>query len=195
MPVEGPAIVAANHISYLDPFAHGYFLVQAGRRPRFLGKAELFDNLLTGWALRGAGQIPVRRGTGDRTPLREAEAALAGGEVVVIYPEGTVTRNEDFSPMRGKTGLVRLALATSAPIVPIAVWGSQQVWQKSGKGKVAFGRPVWLKAGPALYLTAEPDREDDIDRLRRLSDDVMGELSALVEDLRARYPRRWSEAR
>ncbi len=192
IPADGPVIVALNHISYLDPFAHGYFVVRAGRRPRFLGKAELFDNRFTGWALRGAGQIPVRRGTGDRTPLEDAARALERGEALLIYPEGTVTRNPDFSPMQAKTGLVRLALSTAAPVVPLAVWGSQHVWQKSGPGSLAFGRPVWLKAGPALDIPAEAGGADvNLDLLRRLTALVMGELAGLVEDLRSRYPKRW----
>ncbi len=192
VPAEGPIIVAGNHISYVDAFAMGYFVTEAGRRPRFLGKAELFDNWFTGMVLRGAGQIPVRRGTGDSQPLDAAAEALRAGEVFVIYPEGTVTKNEGSTPMRGKTGVVRLALATGATILPVAIWGSQAVWQKSGKGSLKFGRPIWLKAGEPVDLSAHAERANDSEVLRRLTDGLMGELGALVDDMRARYPKRWA---
>lgn len=170
----------------------GHFIVQAGRRPRFLGKAELWKNVFLRTVLNGAGQIPVPRGTGDQSPLVHAQAALERGEVVVIYPEGTVTRNEDFSPMRGKTGVARLSLATGVPVYPVAIWGSQAVWQKSGKGSLKFGRPIWMKAGPPLDL-ARAGEGAGPSIVRALTDEVMDELARLVEDLRSRYPKRWTE--
>jgi 1-acyl-sn-glycerol-3-phosphate acyltransferase len=195
IPPAGPAIVACNHISYLDPIGNGYAVSKAGRRPRFLAKDDLFEIPVVGAALRGARQIPVDRGTGSAAPLRSAEAALAAGEVVVIYPEGTVTDHPDFSPMEGRTGTVRLSLASGVPITPMASWGSQAVWQKAGKGSLKFGRPVWIKAGPPLDLTDRADRANDKDALRQMAEQVMATLTALVEDLRARYPKRWADDR
>ncbi|MGH2767089.1 MAG: lysophospholipid acyltransferase family protein [Actinomycetota bacterium] len=101
IPVEGPALVACNHISYFDPLAHGYFLVKAGRRPRFLAKIELFKNPISGPVLRGAKQIPVRRGSGERAPVEFGAQALRDGELVLVYPESTVTTNADLSPRCG----------------------------------------------------------------------------------------------
>jgi len=132
IPREGPSIVACNHASYLDPFANAYAVMEAGRRPRFIAKAELFEIPIVGMALRGAKQIPVVRGSRDGSALVAAERALDAGEVVVIYPEGTVTDRPDHLPMAGKTGAVRLALASGAPIVPMASSGSHPVWQKTG---------------------------------------------------------------
>jgi 1-acyl-sn-glycerol-3-phosphate acyltransferase len=191
IPLDGPVLIAANHTSYLDPWSHGYFAVKAGRRPRFLGKAELWENWFTRTVLDGAGQIPVRRGTGDQTPLQDAAEALRRGECVVIYPEGTVTTNPDFSPMRGKTGIVRLAATGGVPVTPVAAWGGQHVWQKSGKGSLKFGRPVWLKAGTPIDLSAYAEQLADADALREGTQVVMDELARLVEDMRARYPKRW----
>ena len=114
-------------------------MLRAGRRPRFLAKEELFRAPLLKWALPGLRQIPVRRGTGDTSALELAADALRSGEVVVVYPEGTVTRREDGMPMEGKTGVVRLSLATGLPIIPMASWGSAPVWQKSGRGRSARG--------------------------------------------------------
>src|ERR687891_112001 len=158
IPAEGPALVACNHISTFDPLAHGYFLVKAGRRPRYLAKIELFRNPISGPVLRGARQIPVVRGSGDQAPVSAAAKALRAGEVVVVYPEATVTRNADLSPMRGKGGIARLTLATGVPVIPLAVWGSAPVWRKGGRPGPRVGRPVWVKAGPPPAFTANEDR-------------------------------------
>ena len=193
IPAEGPVIIAGNHLSYVDPLAHGYFVVKAGRRPRFLAKQELFDAPFVGTVLRGARQISVERGTGDRSPLEDAGRAVEGGEVVVIYPEGTTTTtHEDFSPGRGKTGAVRLAVATGVPILPVATWGGQFVWRRSGRQSLTFGRPIWVVAGEPFDPTERLDGEPDAMKLRTLTDDLMGELDKLVADLRARYPTRWT---
>ena len=193
IPRTGPAIVAANHISYLDPFANGYAVMRAGRRPRFLAKNELFEIPLVGTVLRGAHQIPVDRGSGGPAPLASASEALADGEVVVIYPEGTVTKNPDSLPMLGKTGAVRLSLMSGVPVTPLASWGSQRVWQKSGKGSLKFGRPVWIKTGAPIDFGDRADRLDDRDALHEMTDELMAALTALVLDLRDRYPKRWSD--
>ncbi len=192
IPKHGPALVAANHISYFDPLAQAYFLIKGGRRPRFLAKIELFNNRYTGPFLRGAHQIPVRRGSGDRAPVEFGLKALRAGEVVLVYPESTVTSNPDFSPMRGKTGVARLALASGVPVIPVAVWGSAPVWQRDGKRNLKFGRPIWVKAGPPLDLSQYEDRAEDPEVLRQVTDEVMAQLSLLVDDLRARYPKQWS---
>jgi 1-acyl-sn-glycerol-3-phosphate acyltransferase len=185
--------VAGNHLSYLDPFAHAYFIIKAGRRPRFLAKRELFDHWFIGTVLRGAGQIPVDRGSADHTPLDRAERALGAGEVVAIYPEGTTTTtNPDFSPGRGKTGTVRLALRTGAPILPVATWGGQYVWRKGGRQSLAFGRPIWLRAGEPIDLRERTRADAGPREVRALTNELMAELGGLVDGLRGRYPARWS---
>ena len=184
-------LVAANHISYFDPLAHAYMLVRAGRRPRFLAKKELYGNWFLRRLLEGAKQIPVERGTGSAAPVEAASKALKDGEVVLVYPEGTVTKNPDFTPMQGKTGIARLTLATDVPVLPLAVWGSQSVWQRDGARSLAFGRPIWVKAGPPLDFSRFDGREDDPVVVREVTDTVMDELSRLVNELRQRYPKRW----
>ncbi|HET7928201.1 MAG TPA: lysophospholipid acyltransferase family protein [Actinomycetota bacterium] len=193
VPARGPAIIAGNHLSYLDPFAHGLFVVRAGRRPRFLAKRELFDAPFVGTVLRGAHQISVQRGTGDHSPIDDAARAVERGEVVVIYPEGTTTTtNQDFSPGRGKTGAVRLSIATGVPILPVATWGGQFVWRKSGRQSLAFGRPIWVAAGEPFDPTEGLGGERNARALRASTDDLMAKLGALVDDLRDRYPARWT---
>ncbi len=192
IPPTGPVIVAGNHLSYLDPFAHAYFVVEAGRRPRFLAKRELFDNRFTGMVLRGAGQIPVARGTGDTQPLLAAADALEHGEVVVIYPEGTSqTADPDFRPTGAKTGVARLALMTGVPVLPVATWGGQYVWRRSGRESLKFGRPIWVRAGEPLDLATSGADPADRDATQALTDEVMSALSGLVDDMRAGYPKAW----
>jgi 1-acyl-sn-glycerol-3-phosphate acyltransferase len=191
IPSTGPAIVACNHVSYLDPLTNGEAVDRAGRRPRFLAKQELFAIPVVGTVLRGAKQIPVSRGAGGGSPLRRATEALRSGEVVVIYPEGTVTGREDGLPMDGKTGTARLALETGVPVLPMASWGSRAVWQKSGRGSLKFGRPIWTRVGEPLDLGS--NEEASPTRIRAATAEVMDAITALAVDLRDRYPRRWSE--
>jgi 1-acyl-sn-glycerol-3-phosphate acyltransferase len=95
--------------------------------------------------------------------------------------------------MDGKTGVVRLSLATGVPIVPVASWGSQAVWQKSGRGSLKFGRPVLIKAGAPIDFTDRAVEAGDYRAVRELTARVMHELTVLVKDLRGRYPRRWED--
>jgi len=191
IPRTGPALIACNHISYLDPLTNGDAVVRAGRRPRFLAKQDLFRIPVVGRALRGAGQIPVARGSRDRSSLDRAVAALEHGEVIVVYPEGTVTTREDGLPMEGKTGVVRLALRTGVPITPMVSWGSREVWQKTGRGSLRFGRPILTSVGEPLPLpdVSEAGQAD----LRELTAGVMDAITRLAVDLRDRYPRRWTK--
>ncbi|MGZ8605934.1 MAG: lysophospholipid acyltransferase family protein [Actinomycetota bacterium] len=193
VPASGPLIVAGNHLSYLDPFAHAYFVVKTGRRPRVLAKRELFEHPLLGIVLRGARQIPVDRGTGGASSLEDAQRALEAGEVVVIYPEGTTTTtNEDFSPGPGKTGAVRLSLATGVPILPVATWGGQFVWRKSGRQGLEFGRPIWLRAGAPFVPGARASADAAPAEVRALTEELMAQLTELTAGLRDRYPPRWA---
>ncbi len=130
VPARGGVILAANHISYVDPvFLAEYVVHGTGRAARFLAKSTLFEGGgLVARVMRGAGQIPVHRDSGDAAvALRHAVAALDAGECVVVYPEGTVTRDPGKWPMRARTGVARLALLTGAPVVPVAQWGAQEI--------------------------------------------------------------------
>jgi 1-acyl-sn-glycerol-3-phosphate acyltransferase len=94
--------------------------------------------------------------------------------------------------MEARTGVARLSFRTGVPVLPLAVWGSQHVWQKEGPQSLRFGRPIWLQAGSPLHLTAEVESPDHPDAARIATDRVIDELARLVSDLRARYPKRWS---
>lgn len=212
IPATGPAILAVNHVSYADPFLIARLVWDAGRIPRFLGKATLFALPVVGAVLRGAGQIPVRRATPEATDsLESAVAALRRGQIVVIYPEGTVTRDEDYWPMVAKTGVARLALLVpDVPVIPVAQWGSQHAvdWYHRRfrllprtKVTIAVGAPIdtgpyriqtgpsdtgALETGPleAGALETVPAQSPTPQTLRALTDEIMTAVSAELAGIR-----------
>ncbi len=116
LPRTGGCVVATNHVSEFDPVPFAHFIYDNGRLPRFLGKAEVFKVPVVGRIIHSAGQIPVYRKTTDAAKaFSAAVAAVQKGECVVVYPEGTLTRDPDLWPMVGKTGAARIALTTGCP--------------------------------------------------------------------------------
>lgn len=187
-PPGRPAIVVANHVSFVDTCVMARLVWQAGRIPRFLCRGDLFSVPVLGRILSGAGQIPVQRGTSDAArSLDAARAALNAGEVVLIYPEGTFTRDPAGWPMQGRTGIARLVLlCPDVPVVPVGQWGAQrrQGWRRLvPRRRVAAGR-----VGEPLDLSAFRGREPDADVLREITDTVMIAVRALVAELRGERP-------
>jgi 1-acyl-sn-glycerol-3-phosphate acyltransferase len=186
LPREGGAIVVANHISNADPLALAHYLIWQGRWPRFLAKIEVWSMPIAGWAVKATGQIPVRRGAHDASDsLAAAKQALAEGECVVVYPEGTITTDPDGWPMAGRTGAARLALATGAPLIPVGQWGAQRLL---GGKKPAWPRLVprptmTLRTGPPVDLTDLEGRTDH-DAAVAATDRIMAALVAAVEEIR-----------
>lgn len=190
VPKTGGVIMAANHVSYADPFTFVRFVWECGRIPRTLAKASLFTLPVAGQILRGARQIPVYRGRTDAgDSLRDAVAALGAGEAVCIYPEGTVTRDPDWWPMQGRTGVARLALETGVPVIPIAQWGPQFAYDRYHK-KIAFlpRKTVHYVAGPPVDLSAYRDRPVTRELLREVTDVVMGAVRDQLGEIRAQTP-------
>jgi putative phosphoserine phosphatase / 1-acylglycerol-3-phosphate O-acyltransferase len=135
IPRRGPAVVAANHRSYFDPMAYALAVFGGGRNPRGLAKKELFDAPVVGILARASGAICVDRKLSGRGAFEAAEQALRDGEVLVVTPQGTIPRGEDFfdPQLRGKSGAARLAAVTGAPVIPLGVWGSERVWSRSAR--------------------------------------------------------------
>ncbi|HEU4491813.1 MAG TPA: lysophospholipid acyltransferase family protein [Jiangellales bacterium] len=154
LPPRHGVVVVTNHVSHLDPLTLAHFLIDNGRLPRFLAKESVFRVPVLGHILDRCGQIRVYRETRDAgRSLQDAVAAVEGGECVVVYPEGTITRDPDLWPMRGKTGAARMALATGCPVVPVAQWGAQEVLEPYGKRlHVRPRRTVRVQAGPTVPL-------------------------------------------
>lgn len=185
----GGVVVAANHVSHADPVVLADFLLSdLHRAPRFLAERELFrGNGLVGRVMRGAGQIPVDRHAADASlALEPAVAALARGETVVIYPEGTVTRDPGKWPMAARTGVARLALLSGAPVVPVAQWGAQAIldsYRAPGFRPLPPKR-VTVVAGPPVDLSRYAGAALTADVLRDATADVMTTLRRMVADLR-----------
>jgi 1-acyl-sn-glycerol-3-phosphate acyltransferase len=195
VPPQGPVIIAANHLSYFDPLCLGVFVDAAGRQVRFLTKSELFEKWWLGWVLRAAGQIPVYRETRDASKaLVAAVAAMREGAAVVIYPEGTTTRNPDYSPMRAKSGVARLAALTDAPVVPVGIWGAQLLFTRGKIGPFRRGIRVVLRAGPPLHLGLTPDAS--LEELNAARDRVMEAIVKLVDEAKEGWsPPKWYRQR
>jgi 1-acyl-sn-glycerol-3-phosphate acyltransferase len=155
IPATGGVILVANHVSHFDPLVLANFVYDSGRWPRFLAKVSLFTLPVIGFLMRGAQQIPVQRGTADAArALDAAIAAVNAGKAIIIYPEGTTTRDPDLWPMRGKTGIARLVLATGAPVVPIVLWGPQRVYDpRTSRLRLRPRTPVTVVAGPPIDLS------------------------------------------
>lgn len=190
IPPTGGVIFCFNHISYADPPIAAHFVYDLPRIPRFLAKESLFRLPVIGWVVGGAGQIPVYRGTaGASSSLRAAAAALARGEAVIIYPEGTVTKDPELWPMAGRTGAARLALETGAPVIPVAQWGAQRLWD--GRTKRLRLRPrtlVRVVAGPPVDLSEWAGQGLTGTALRAATDEIMRQLRDLVAGLRDEAP-------
>ncbi len=191
VPPQGPVIIAANHVSYFDPLCLGVYIDTAGRQVRFLAKSELFRNRVLRWVLLGAGQIPVYRESRDAAKsLADAVAATGNGAAVAIYPEGTTTRNPDFSPMPAKSGVARLAALTGAPVVPVGMWGAQLLFTRGKIGPFRRGARVVVRAGPPLDLGLSPD--SPLDAVNAGRDKVMAAIVALVDEAKQGWtPPKW----
>jgi 1-acyl-sn-glycerol-3-phosphate acyltransferase len=189
-PRKGGVLVAANHLSYADWPAMALFVHQARRYPAFMIKSSAFDVKFIGTLLRGCGQLPVRRGEADAANvLKVAEQALADGECVVIYPEGTATRDPEQWPMLAKTGVARLALATRVPVVPVAQWGAQDILPYgTTKPHLWPRKTVRMLAGPPVDLTKFEGQPFTRDVLRGATNAIMADVATLLGELRGGQP-------
>ena len=178
VPRTGGVIIAANHLSWVDPFTLGHFVYKAGRIPRFMAKESIFRIPVVGWIVRGADQIPVHRGERDgAAALSDAVEALRDGEAVLIYPEGTITRDPDWWPMQSKTGVARLALMSGAPIVPVAQWGPQEILGRSRRLHLFPRRTVRVHAlEPVFPAASQSGQQPSREALRALTDDAMARI-------------------
>ena len=183
-------ILVVNHSSHFDPLPVADFVYGNGSWPCFLGKASVFRIPVVGAWLRAVGQVPVERGSTEAARSVEAlAAAVRGGGAVVIYPEGTTTRQPDLWAMRGKTGAARVALATGAPVVPVAQWGAHRVFDpRDGRVRLRPRVPVTVAAGPPIDLGrwrgAEPTRAV----LDEITETMMLEIQALLAGIRGGTP-------
>jgi 1-acyl-sn-glycerol-3-phosphate acyltransferase len=179
IPLEGGAVLASNHIGYLDFVFTGYAARERKRLVRFLAKKEVWDNKFAGALMNGMKHIPVDRKADPGKAYEAAERALASGELIGMFPESTINRS--FVPGRGKTGSARLAQRVGVPLIPIGLWGTQRILTK--------GRPRnYQRKIPISILVGDPIPTSPGDDPRALTDELMAEISGLLKQAQDSYP-------
>ena len=200
LPQEGAFILAPNHDSEFDPLIMGAAVWRLGRQPRFMAKGSLFRVPVVGWLLSRSGQIPVEREGSARgmDPVSAAAHLARRGQGVIVYPEGSLTRDPGLWPMRGRTGAARIALTHGLPIIPAAHWGTQEVMPRYGKLRVfPLRKRVDVAIGEPVDLSAFAGRPLDSKTLNEATEVVMQAITALCEELRgAQAPtERWDPSK
>ncbi|MEI2718416.1 MAG: lysophospholipid acyltransferase family protein [Candidatus Nanopelagicales bacterium] len=183
-------VIAANHMSWIDPLVIAHFMNDNDRAPRFLSKDSVFELPVAGRIISGAGQIPVYRETDNAgEAVRAAVAAVNAGEAVVVYPEGTLTRDPDLWPMTGKTGAARIALLSDKPVIPLAHWGVQHVMRPYTKELNLFPpKLIKVAAGPPVDLSDLMHREITAEVLTEATSRIVDAITELLATLRNESP-------
>lgn len=198
VPGTGAFVLTPDHYSEIDPLVMGVAMWNVGRMPRFLAKASLFKVPVLGAIMRRTKQVPVERegSTSKSDPLAAARQITENGLAVIIYPEGTLTREPDLWPMRGKLGAVRMALDANIPIVPVAHWGTQLVLPRYGKLSLFPRKKITVKFGDPIDLSSYRDQPRTTRMLGEATELVMQAITALLEDLRGEKApaERWDPA-
>ena len=181
VPSRGPAILAINHLSMLDPILVGAVMP---RTVHFMAKEELFRYPLLGWLLRRFHAFPVRRGQADREALSRALAVLKAGEVVGIFPEGTRSPDGQLLPLQGGTAF--LALKSGAAVIPVAIAGTHRamprgaLWPRRTRVEIRVGEPMALGPAPSGSVRRE--------QLEAVSQSITLALHRLVNQLLSGQP-------
>ena len=190
IPATGGCILVFNHVSHVDPLTAAHIVYDHGRMPRYLAKSGLFKNRALATFLRAAGQIPVERlSKNAKGAFDAAVAAVNAGEVVVVYPEGTLTRDPDLWPMVGKSGAARIALETGAPVIPVGQWGAHNLLYPYAKKPHLFPRTqITMKVGDPVPLDDLRAKPRTIETINQATARIMDALTALVAELRHEQP-------
>jgi 1-acyl-sn-glycerol-3-phosphate acyltransferase len=166
VPKSGAFIIAANHLSWTDiPLIPCYL----PRKAVYMAKEEYFNSKIS-WLVRFLGAFPVKRGEGDRQALRTAEAQLKKGNILIIFPEGTRSRTQTMA--KAHAGMGMIALRSGVPVVPVAIWGSENVLKKPfARATISYGTPIILKPKGAKIT------REDIDAA---TEEVMMRIAAML---------------
>ena len=199
LPKKGAYILVSNHVTNVDALAVAYFVYKfLNRGPHFLAKEGLFRIPLIGRVLTAAGQIPVYRSTHRNDgPLRAANQYLAAGHCIAIFPEGTLTRDPNLWPMRGRTGAVRLALETNVPVYAIAHWGTETILPTyDSKFRPNPAKAVRILVGGEIDLAKYRKKQLSPAEVQEATELVMSKITELVEKLRGEKApaKRWDAA-
>lgn len=190
IPAEGGCLVVLNHISHVDPLASAHLVWDHGRIPRYLAKSGLFKNGALGGFLRSAGQIPVERLSRNAVGAFDAAvAAVHAGECVVVYPEGTITRDPATWPMTGKSGAARIALETGCPVIPVGQWGANEVLAPYATKPSLFPRKtITMKVGDPVDLSDLAGQEHTPAIIAEATERIMEAITVLVAEVRGEDP-------
>lgn len=196
LPAKGAFVLSPNHYSEIDPVIMAVAIYRAGRMPRFMAKASLFRIPIVGRILTASGQIPVERaGRAAQGSSLEAARQVVRDELgVIVYPEGSLTREPNLWPMRGKTGAVRMALEAGVPLIPAAHWGTQHLMPRYGKAIHPFPRKrIEVLFGPPVDLSDFVGRSDQA-AMTEATDRLMAAIAGLLGQLRGETPpaERWN---
>ena len=191
VPRTGGAILAINHVSYLDFALAGTAVLPAGRFVRFMAKKEIFDNKLAGPLMRGMHHINVDRSNGSASFVA-ALRALRAGEIIGIFPEATISKSFEIKEL--KTGVVRLAMGAGVPVIPTIIWGSQRLWTKGVPRDLRRKHvPITVVVGEPIFFTKDQD-------VTQAEADLRATMISMLHQVQNTYPdshvgQRWAPLR
>ncbi|WP_282859794.1 lysophospholipid acyltransferase family protein [Pseudoclavibacter helvolus] len=187
LPERGAFIVAPNHTSEIDPLIMGMAVWKLGRAPRFMAADRLFRVKGLGWILRKSGQIPVSRDVrgANQAAIASAQQLVRLGQGVIIYPEGTLTREPNLWPMRGKNGAARVALSADIPVYPTAIWGAQNILPRyAKKPTLGWRKKITVHVGEPVSLTEFSGRMHSASAMKGATELIMHDITGLLEGIR-----------
>ncbi|MGH2755256.1 MAG: lysophospholipid acyltransferase family protein [Actinomycetota bacterium] len=179
IPRRGGAVLASNHIGYLDFVFTGYAALEQERRVRFLAKKEIWNNKVAAMLMNGMHHIPVDRKAAPGDAYKAAEEALESGELIGMFPESTISTS--FVPKKGKTGSARLAQSAGVPLIPIALWGTQRILTKGRPRNYQRNIPIHIVVGDPIPTSPDDDPV-------ALTEELMGEIRSLLKKAQDEYP-------
>lgn len=189
IPLNGPAVLASNHIGYLDFVFVGYAARPRKRLVRFMAKREVWDKKLVGWFMRKMRHIPVDRFGGAHESFDASVDKLKRGEIIGMFPEATISPS--FVPRAGKSGAARMAQAAEAPLIPIAVWGTHRLLTKWRPKNFQRGVAILVNIGAPLPIVPEEDADATTARLMARIRELLAEAQQIYPQKPADDDDRW----
>lgn len=185
LPSGQPFIVIINHVTEYDVIIVVHFLVDPGHAIRVMAKDSLFRVPLLKHVMKRTKMVPVVRNSNQATDaLKYAKRALATGEAIAIFPEGTLTHDPDKWPMKFKTGAARLALSSGVPVIPVVHWGGDKIMNRWRNSLPLKRRDTWVTAGPAIDLSDLNQDENDWEAVKEATRRMEETITSMVEEIR-----------
>ena len=178
IPTEGGALLAVNHVSFVDYIMAGFPAAERGRLTRFMAKREVFDHRIGGPVMRSFHHISVDRSAGAEG-MMVAARKLREGEIVGIFPEATISRSFEIKEL--KTGAVRIAANAGVPVIPVVLFGTQRILTKGRKLDLTRHRPVAIEVGEPMHVTGE-DSVAETAELKRRMEEMLDRLITAYPD-------------